>query len=94
MATPGSSFTPTPVGHEDNLEIMFDSRSYDNPTPLAHADASRDVLPRGGTSQAIKSESTSLSSNVWKDRRKKKKMFLVSEFNVTQRYLQNIVNDR
>ncbi|GFT72645.1 hypothetical protein TNCV_20101, partial [Trichonephila clavipes] len=24
--------------------------SYVNPTPLAHADASRDVLPRGGTS--------------------------------------------
>ncbi|GFT90168.1 uncharacterized protein TNCV_1347691 [Trichonephila clavipes] len=30
---------------------MFDSSSYDNPTHLAHADASRDVLPRGGTSQ-------------------------------------------
>ncbi|GFV45019.1 uncharacterized protein TNCV_2169781 [Trichonephila clavipes] len=27
--------------------------SYDNPTPLAHADTSRDVLPRGGTSQGI-----------------------------------------
>ncbi|GFW09077.1 hypothetical protein TNCV_3081691 [Trichonephila clavipes] len=27
---------------------MFDSSSYVNPTPLAHADASRDVLPRGG----------------------------------------------
>ncbi|GFY35042.1 hypothetical protein TNCV_5044171 [Trichonephila clavipes] len=26
---------------------MFDSSSYDNPTPLAHADASRDVFPRG-----------------------------------------------
>ncbi|GFX58997.1 hypothetical protein TNCV_3814311 [Trichonephila clavipes] len=26
---------------------MFDSSSYVNPTPLAHADASRDVLPRG-----------------------------------------------
>ncbi|GFX24251.1 hypothetical protein TNCV_1366301 [Trichonephila clavipes] len=24
--------------------------SYDNPTPPAHADASRDVFPRGGTS--------------------------------------------
>ncbi|GFV67369.1 histone-lysine N-methyltransferase SETMAR [Trichonephila clavipes] len=34
---------------------MFDSRSYVNPTPLAHADASRDVLPRGGTSQADRS---------------------------------------
>ncbi|GFT08611.1 hypothetical protein TNCV_661841 [Trichonephila clavipes] len=27
------------------------SCSYVNPTPLAHADTSRDVLPRGGTSQ-------------------------------------------
>ncbi|GFV83472.1 hypothetical protein TNCV_982351 [Trichonephila clavipes] len=27
---------------------MFDSSSYVNPTPLAHADTSRDVLPRGG----------------------------------------------
>ncbi|GFU85910.1 uncharacterized protein TNCV_2037411 [Trichonephila clavipes] len=27
---------------------MFDSSSYVNPTPLAHADASRDVFPRGG----------------------------------------------
>ncbi|GFV32244.1 uncharacterized protein TNCV_1675301 [Trichonephila clavipes] len=32
------------------------SCSLANPTPLAHADASRDVLPRGGTSQ---------ESNVW-----------------------------
>ncbi|GFT51780.1 uncharacterized protein TNCV_4440761 [Trichonephila clavipes] len=30
---------------------MFDSSSYGNPTPLAHADTSRDVLPRVGTSQ-------------------------------------------
>ncbi|GFW19223.1 uncharacterized protein TNCV_255501 [Trichonephila clavipes] len=30
---------------------MFDSSSYDNPTPLAHADNSTDVLPSGGTSQ-------------------------------------------
>ncbi|GFW66086.1 uncharacterized protein TNCV_589121 [Trichonephila clavipes] len=28
---------------------MFDSSSYDNPTPQAHANASRDVLPRGAT---------------------------------------------
>ncbi|GFT98536.1 laminin subunit alpha, partial [Trichonephila clavipes] len=27
---------------------MFDCSSYDNLTPLAHADTSRDVLPRGG----------------------------------------------
>ncbi|GFW88590.1 hypothetical protein TNCV_828591 [Trichonephila clavipes] len=26
---------------------MFDSSSFVNPTPLAHANASRDVLPRG-----------------------------------------------
>ncbi|GFS56526.1 integrase catalytic domain-containing protein [Trichonephila clavipes] len=29
---------------------MFDPSSFANPTPLAHADTSRDVLPRGGTS--------------------------------------------
>ncbi|GFX73150.1 hypothetical protein TNCV_4502291 [Trichonephila clavipes] len=32
---------------------MFDPSSFVNPTPLAHADASRDVLPRGGTSHGI-----------------------------------------
>ncbi|GFS72632.1 hypothetical protein TNCV_1420381 [Trichonephila clavipes] len=31
---------------------MFESSSYVNSTPLAHADTSRDVLPRGGTSHA------------------------------------------
>ncbi|GFW88278.1 uncharacterized protein TNCV_820351 [Trichonephila clavipes] len=30
---------------------MFDPSSFVNPTPLAHADTSRDILPRGGTSQ-------------------------------------------
>ncbi|GFS68405.1 hypothetical protein TNCV_3000801 [Trichonephila clavipes] len=30
---------------------MFDPSSFANPTPLAHADTSRDVLPREGTSQ-------------------------------------------
>ncbi|GFU18783.1 hypothetical protein TNCV_1085291 [Trichonephila clavipes] len=30
---------------------MFDPSSFANPTPLAHADTSRDVLPKGGTSQ-------------------------------------------
>ncbi|GFS76646.1 uncharacterized protein TNCV_1622361 [Trichonephila clavipes] len=30
---------------------MFDSSSYDDPTPLAHADTSRDVLPRGEVSK-------------------------------------------
>ncbi|GFT95070.1 hypothetical protein TNCV_1473331 [Trichonephila clavipes] len=32
---------------------MFDPSSFANPTSLAHADTSRDVLPRGGTSQAF-----------------------------------------
>ncbi|GFX34256.1 uncharacterized protein TNCV_3226061 [Trichonephila clavipes] len=30
---------------------MYDPSSFANPTPLAHADTSRDVLPREGTSQ-------------------------------------------
>ncbi|GFV37027.1 hypothetical protein TNCV_2381741 [Trichonephila clavipes] len=30
---------------------MFDPSPFANPTPLAHADTSRDALPRGGTSQ-------------------------------------------
>ncbi|GFV71147.1 uncharacterized protein TNCV_410301 [Trichonephila clavipes] len=30
---------------------MFDPSSFADPTPLAHSDTSRDVLPRGGTSQ-------------------------------------------
>ncbi|GFV10948.1 transposable element Tcb2 transposase [Trichonephila clavipes] len=30
---------------------MFDPSSFANPTPLAHADTSKGVLPRGGTSQ-------------------------------------------
>ncbi|GFW73499.1 uncharacterized protein TNCV_2801631 [Trichonephila clavipes] len=29
---------------------MFDPSSFANPTPLAHADTSRDALPKGGTS--------------------------------------------
>ncbi|GFT20805.1 hypothetical protein TNCV_941561 [Trichonephila clavipes] len=33
-----------------HIKIMFDPSSLADPTPLAHADASRDVLPRGGTS--------------------------------------------
>ncbi|GFT20790.1 retrovirus-related Pol polyprotein from transposon opus [Trichonephila clavipes] len=32
---------------------MFDPSSFANPTPLAHADTSRDVLPREGTSQIL-----------------------------------------
>ncbi|GFW54370.1 uncharacterized protein TNCV_3703301 [Trichonephila clavipes] len=34
-----------------HIKITFDSSPFVNPTPLAHADTSRDVLPRGGTSQ-------------------------------------------
>ncbi|GFV37944.1 hypothetical protein TNCV_2663571 [Trichonephila clavipes] len=37
-----------------HINIMFDPKSFVNPTPLAHADTSRDVLPRGGTSQLEK----------------------------------------
>ncbi|GFX28165.1 transposable element Tcb2 transposase [Trichonephila clavipes] len=33
------------------VKIMFDPSSFANPTPLAHADTSRYVLPKGGTSQ-------------------------------------------
>ncbi|GFY14436.1 hypothetical protein TNCV_1314901 [Trichonephila clavipes] len=32
---------------------MFDPSSFTDPTPLAHADTSRDVLPRRGTSQPV-----------------------------------------
>ncbi|GFX95725.1 hypothetical protein TNCV_4886511 [Trichonephila clavipes] len=35
------------------IRIMFDPSPFVNPTPLAHADTSRDVLPRGGTSQYL-----------------------------------------
>ncbi|GFT38965.1 uncharacterized protein TNCV_388291 [Trichonephila clavipes] len=30
---------------------MFHSSSFVNPTPLAHADTPKDILPKGGTSQ-------------------------------------------
>ncbi|GFV12780.1 hypothetical protein TNCV_1367501 [Trichonephila clavipes] len=45
---------------------MFDSSSYVNPTPLAHADTSRDVLLRGGTSQLFpqKVHLVEISANV------------------------------
>ncbi|GFT84887.1 hypothetical protein TNCV_2507281 [Trichonephila clavipes] len=33
---------------------MFDPSSFANSTPLAHADISRDVLPRGGTSHVLR----------------------------------------
>ncbi|GFV78367.1 hypothetical protein TNCV_95241 [Trichonephila clavipes] len=46
---------------------MFDSSSYDNPTPLADADASRDVFPRGGTSQDVsrKFPELNLIERIW-----------------------------
>ncbi|GFV83768.1 hypothetical protein TNCV_2555551 [Trichonephila clavipes] len=37
------------------LVLSMRRSSFANPTPLAHADTSRDVLPRGGTSQLHKS---------------------------------------
>ncbi|GFX50824.1 hypothetical protein TNCV_2724071 [Trichonephila clavipes] len=40
-----NNVTPRNEEHHEN--------SFANPTPLAHADTSRDVLPRGGTSQAV-----------------------------------------
>ncbi|GFS80337.1 hypothetical protein TNCV_3447771 [Trichonephila clavipes] len=48
-----------PVGKGNHLRhvrypvsrIMFDPSSFADPTPLAHADTSREVLPRGGTSE-------------------------------------------
>ncbi|GFV64791.1 hypothetical protein TNCV_808881 [Trichonephila clavipes] len=42
---------------------MFDPSSFVNPTPLAHADTSRDVLPRGGTSQVCLSDSATPLQN-------------------------------
>ncbi|GFX63569.1 hypothetical protein TNCV_2004981 [Trichonephila clavipes] len=39
---------------------MFDPSSFVNPTPLAHVDPSRDVLPRGGTSQDYSSGHTKI----------------------------------
>ncbi|GFX57266.1 hypothetical protein TNCV_2965451 [Trichonephila clavipes] len=44
---------------------MFDPSSFANPTPLAHADTSRDVLPRGGTSH-IESRCKPLHSSNYK----------------------------
>ncbi|GFV42369.1 hypothetical protein TNCV_4311001 [Trichonephila clavipes] len=41
-----------------HIKIMFDPSSFANPTPLAHADTSRDVLPRGGTSHRKMSMAT------------------------------------
>ncbi|GFU75002.1 hypothetical protein TNCV_3752531 [Trichonephila clavipes] len=46
---------------------MFDPSPSANPTPLTHADTSRDVLPRGGTSHAgiilLKNKARVLQSN-------------------------------
>ncbi|GFX50634.1 hypothetical protein TNCV_2722201 [Trichonephila clavipes] len=53
-------FQPNPrseVRLKDPNEQAFKYRNLDsfvNPTPLAHADTSRDVLSRGGTSQFVK----------------------------------------
>ncbi|GFW89982.1 hypothetical protein TNCV_3741681 [Trichonephila clavipes] len=44
---------------------MFDPSSFANPTPLAHADTSRDVLPRGGTSHSFGVEFKSVITFRW-----------------------------
>ncbi|GFU46885.1 hypothetical protein TNCV_640361 [Trichonephila clavipes] len=44
------------LSHADSSAVASCAKihgSYVNPTPLAHADTSRDVLPRGGTSQLL-----------------------------------------
>ncbi|GFU63480.1 uncharacterized protein TNCV_5047191 [Trichonephila clavipes] len=38
-------------GKESHIKLVFDSRSFVNPTPLTHADTSRDVLLRLRKSQ-------------------------------------------
>ncbi|GFV55831.1 hypothetical protein TNCV_3321201 [Trichonephila clavipes] len=64
MHTPGSFHLEKPQVSFQNIipialhiKIMFDPGSYVNPTPLAHADASRDVLPRGVIGGVASSES-------------------------------------
>ncbi|GFV61722.1 hypothetical protein TNCV_188801 [Trichonephila clavipes] len=46
---------------------MFDPSSFVNPTPLAHADTSRDVLPRGEDYGAFKLRKHTLVTNGKKD---------------------------
>ncbi|GFU86091.1 uncharacterized protein TNCV_3937601 [Trichonephila clavipes] len=46
---------------------MFDPSSFANPTPLAHADTSRDLLPRGGTTQLDCKLNLDLSENITQD---------------------------
>ncbi|GFW69373.1 hypothetical protein TNCV_487221 [Trichonephila clavipes] len=58
---------------------MFDPSSFLNPTPLAHADTSRDVLPRGGTSQRCIVFPTRHSYTAKKNGRKKQDMLQLAE---------------
>ncbi|GFW44271.1 hypothetical protein TNCV_1747001 [Trichonephila clavipes] len=44
-------FVPGDLRRKRQIQVIRTS-SFANSTPLAHADASRDVLPRGGTSQS------------------------------------------
>ncbi|GFW15617.1 hypothetical protein TNCV_3581151 [Trichonephila clavipes] len=37
MATPGSSFTPTPLGHEDNIGVRYHSRVNSSQHVMASA---------------------------------------------------------
>ncbi|GFW89259.1 uncharacterized protein TNCV_4934271 [Trichonephila clavipes] len=67
----------TPNHSRSQSEIQGDLHSsFVIPTPLAHADASRDVLPRGGTSQGF---------NVWLE------VYFSGSKNVTE-FLEDIDN--
>ncbi|GFV77469.1 hypothetical protein TNCV_1069981 [Trichonephila clavipes] len=52
---------------------MFDPSSFVNPTPLAHADASRDVLPRGGGEERRERERRERRGKKNGERRRKKR---------------------
>ncbi|GFU34666.1 hypothetical protein TNCV_1993781 [Trichonephila clavipes] len=57
---------------------MFDASPFVNPTPLAHADASRDVLPRGEYSGFRRSEDKSAYGKSVKWKAVKIEKFVVS----------------
>ncbi|GFU92839.1 transposable element Tc3 transposase [Trichonephila clavipes] len=50
---------------------MFDPSSFADPTPLANADASRDVLPRGGTSHCYDANVLKIVRNLFQRRIKR-----------------------
>ncbi|GFV68002.1 hypothetical protein TNCV_1872841 [Trichonephila clavipes] len=55
----------SPGATEDSPSRGAAQCSFVNPTPLAHADALRDVLPRGGTSQSSRSRDSVASVESW-----------------------------